>query len=254
MKLVHLFINEAKLLGHELRQYWFETALGIVVMVGVFCGLFYGIHVAAEGQTNSSSMEGLVFGFLLWSFASGTYNTVGSNIIEDNQKGLLEQLFMSPIGFYQLMLIRASVHMLWSMLLLTVMSYLVMAATGVWLNINFLLLFAVLILGAPALLGLSFFLSSFALVFKKVSALVAIIHIALMGIVALDALPLNVFSYLPFAPGASFARDLVLYGKPWIISDLMVVLANSTFYMVVGVTTFVKMECYAKRKNLLGQY
>ncbi len=254
MKLIYLLINEAKLLGHELRQYWFETVLGLGVMIGVFCGLFYGISMASDGNTNASSMEGLVFGFLLWSFASGTYNTVASNIIEDNQKGVLEQLFMSPIGFSQLMLVRAVVQMAWSLLLLLVVSHLVMAATGVWLEINFLLLFAVLLLGAPALLGLSFFLSSFALVFKKISALVAIIHIALIAIVALDALPLNGFSFLPFAPGASLARDLVLNHSDVVMTDVLVVLANAAFYMALGLITFMKMETLAKRKNLLSQY
>ena len=201
----HLLVNEMRLQWYEMRQYWFETLSGLMFITGVFLGLFYGIKGFVLEQGDGQSLDGLLFGFLLWTFASGTYGSVTKSVIEDTQKGYIEQLFLCPNGFISLMLYRSFSESIVGLVILTVIAYIVMAITGNWLNINFAYFYGILLLSAPSLVGFGLMISGLALLFKRVETVGAMLTLAIMGLVALDGLPLNVFTFLPFVSGASLA-------------------------------------------------
>jgi ABC-2 type transport system permease protein len=249
-----LFINELKLQYYEMRQYWFETLSGLIFITLVFLGLFYGIKSFAIDQGNNQSLDGLLFGFLLWTFASGAYGSMTKAVIDDTQKGFIEQLFLCPQGFVTLMLYKSLVESLVGLLMLTLIAYVAMAITGNWLDINFVILYGILLIAAPSLVGFGLIMSGLALVFKRVGTISALMVIGLMGLVALDGLPLNIFTLLPFVPGASLARDLILEQVPLNWTHLFIVAVNSTLYLTVGIVTFRFFERQAKRRNLIGQY
>ena len=251
---IHLFVNELKLQYYEMRQYWFETLSGLIFITLVFLGLFYGIKSFVVEQGDAQSLDGLLFGFLLWTFASGAYGSITKAVIEDTQKGLIEQLFLCPQGFVTLMLYKALVESMVGLITLTLVAYLTMAITGNWLNINFAVLYAVLLLAAPSLVGFGLIMSGLALVFKRVGTVSAVMVIGLMGLVALDGLPLNIFTFLPFVPGASLARDLIIDQVSLDWSHLVIVTVNSVVYLLLGIVTFRLFEQEAKRRNLIGQY
>jgi len=257
MNFISLLFNEAKLYGYELKQYWFETISGVLLMCGMFTALFYGVKsfaIDANAPDSAQSLDGLLFGFLLWTFAISAYSAVTKIVIENNHKGTLEQLFMCPIGFVKLMYARVTVEMVWDMVLLAITALLAMVFTGNWISLNFAYFYLLLFVSGPALIGLSFMICGLALVFKKVETIGALINIVLMGIVALDALPLNVFTLLPFAAGASLARDVILEGQALNLVHLAIVAGNSLFYMILGLSVFKVMEKRAKKLNLLCQY
>ena len=79
-------------------------------------------------------------------------------------------------------------------------------------------------------------------------------NLALMGLVALDGLPLNVFTFLPFVPGASLAQDVVLDQSSLRLDYLLIVIANSLVYLTSGIYMFRAFEKQAKKRNLIGQY
>jgi ABC-2 type transport system permease protein len=81
-----------------------------------------------------------------------------------------------------------------------------------------------------------------------------LLNLAFMGLVALDGLPLNVFTFLPFVPGASMARDIVLDQSLFRLDHLLIVMANSLVYLVGGIFAFKAFERQAKKRNLIGQY
>lgn len=251
---IHLFVNEMKLQWYEMRQYWFETFSGLIFITGIFLGLFYGIKGFVLEQGDSQSLDGLFFGFLLWTFASGAYGSVTKSVIEDTQKGYIEQLFLCPNGFISLMLYRSLSESLVGLILLTVMAYVVMAITGNWLEINFAYFYGILLLSAPSLVGFGLMISGLALLYKRVETVGALLTLALMGLVALDGLPLNIFTFLPFVPGASLARDIVLDHSLLRLDHLLLVIANSLVYLVGGIFVFKAFEKQAKKRNLIGQY
>jgi ABC-2 type transport system permease protein len=250
----HLFVNEIKLQWYEMRQYWFETLSGLIFITGIFLGLFYGIKGFMLEQGDGQSLDGLLLGFLLWTFATGAYGSVTKSVIEDTQKGYIEQLFLCPNGFISLMLYRSLSESIVGLVMLTVIAYVVMAITGNWLNINFASFYGILLLSAPSLVGFGLMISGLALLFKRVETVGAMLTLALMGLVALDGLPLNVFTFFPFVPGASLARDIVLDQSSFRLDHLLIVMANSLVYLVGWIFAFRAFEKQAKKRNLIGQY
>jgi ABC-2 type transport system permease protein len=250
----HLFVNEMRLQWYEMRQYWFETFSSLFFVTGIFLGLFYGIKGFVLEQGDGQSLDGLLLGFLLWTFAIGAYGSVTKSVIEDTQKGYIEQLFLCPSGFISLILYRSLSESLVGLVLLTVIAYVVMGITGNWLDINFAYFYGILLLSAPSLVGFGLMISGLALLFKKVETVGALLTLALMGLVALDGLPLNVFTFLPFVPGASLARDIVLDQSLFRFDHLLLVIANSLVYLIAGIFVFRAFEKQAKKRNLIGQY
>lgn len=249
-----LFRNEINLQLFEMRQYWFETLASLVAICGLFIALFYGIKSFGFDGQETQSLDGLVFGFLLWAFASGAYMTVTKTIVEDTQKGYIEQLFINPKGFTSLLFVKAMVDLLSSLIFITILAYLTMWLTGNWIDINFPLFYLALLLAAPSLVGLGLIVSGFALVFKRVDTIAQLLSLALMGLVALDGLPFGPLSFLPFTSGVSLAKEWALNHSDMMVFDTLLVLANSTFYLLIGSMVFKFFERMAKRKNLIGQY
>ena len=244
---IHLFVNELRLQWHEMRQYWFETFSSLFFLIGIFLGLFYGIKGFVLEQGDGQSLDGLVLGFLLWTFATGAYGSVTKSLIEDTQKGYIEQLFLCPNGFISLMLCRSLSESLVGLVMLTMIAYIVMAITGNWLTINFAYFYGILLLSAPSLVGFGLMISGLALLFKRVETVGAMLNLALMGLVALDGLPLNVFTFLPFVPGASLAQDVVLDQSSLRLDYLLIVIANSLVYLTSGIYMFRAFEKQAKK-------
>ncbi|NQY64242.1 MAG: ABC transporter permease [Alteromonadaceae bacterium] len=254
MNYLSLFTNEAKLHLHQLKQYWFESVSSIVLICGMFIGLFYGIQSFTSDTGNANSLDGLVFGLLLWYFAMSAYGAITQSLIEDNQKGYIEQLFLCPMGFSKLMLVRALVEMISGVILMTAIAWITMALTGTWLEINFFYFYLLLFIAAFSLIGLGFIVSGLALIYKKVGTIGALFNIGFMGLVAIDALPINIFTLLPFTAGASLTREVILQGEALNYLDLLVVVANSAVYFFGGLFIFGKLEKRAKKLNLIGQY
>jgi ABC-2 type transport system permease protein len=243
-----------RLQWYEMRQYWFETFSGLIFITGIFLGLFYGIKGFVLEQGDGQSLDGLFFGFLLWTFASGAYGSITKSVIDDTQKGYMEQLFLCPNGFISLMLCRSLSESFVSLATLTAIAYVVMAITGNWLDINFAYLYGILLLSAPSLVGFGLMISGLALLYKRVETVGAMLTLALMGLVALDGLPLNIFTFLPFVPGASLARDIVLDQGVLKFDHFLIVVTNSVVYLAAGIVVFRTFEKQAKKRNLIGQY
>lgn len=249
-----LFKNEVKLQVFDMRQYWFEALAGLVVVSGLFTALFYGVKSFAFEGAEGQSLDGLVFGFLLWAFASAAYMSVTKTVVEDTQKGYIEQLFINPKGFTAILFVKAMVELLSALMFMTLMAYLVMWFTGNWLDIDFARFFLVLIIAAPSLIGLGLFVSGFALVYKRVDTIGQMLALALMALVALEGLPFGPVSLLPFTPGVSLAKSWVLHQGDFNVQDILIVITNSAFYFALGSIVFKHFEKVAKRKNLIGQY
>ena len=251
---LHLLVNETRLQYYEMRQYWFETGSALAFMTAVFIGLFYGVKSFIVNQQDASSLDGLLFGFILWSFASSAYGSITKSVIEDTQKGYIEQLFLCPKGFVRVMLCRATIEALSGLIIMTIIAYLSMWLTGNWITLHLPMLYGILLLAAPSLVGLGLMVSGLALMFKRVSTIGAMLTLALMGLVALDGLPLNLFSLLPFVAGSSLARLVVLNHQPLELIDILIVAGNSAGYLFAGILIFTYCEKRAKRHNLIGQY
>ena len=85
----------------KLKRYAFNTLSGLVTLYLIFLLIFAGAKYAQGFGINlfGESLEGLVVGFLVWTFALSAYSDLSWSIMREAQQGTLEQLYMCPFGF-----------------------------------------------------------------------------------------------------------------------------------------------------------
>ncbi|MDN3387647.1 MULTISPECIES: hypothetical protein [unclassified Pseudoalteromonas] len=251
-----LFQAEYRLHMSMTIQYWFESILFVLIYSAIFLGLFYGAKTFIPGQVEdlNSSLNGLMFGYFMYIFAMLAFNSAPHGVVEDNNRGYIDQLVMCPKGFLNLLFARVIVKVFWSLVQLVAIVYVAMALSSNWIDLNFFKLFTLLIISAPSLVGIGLINCGLALVYKRVAIVTGLMTMCLMGLVALDAFPVNAFSFLPFAFGASAAKASILNGAELVMTDYLIILLNSFVYMVIGIFLYKKMEKRAKRLNLIGIY
>jgi len=254
MNFAHLLKNEARLHLITTRAYWFETVTTMVMVSLAFLALFYGIQSVYDKPGEMPSLDGLLFGYIIWFFSIAAFTSSSQSMIVANQTGVISQLFLCPLGLVKLILARVVVIIAWNLLMITALAYIAMAVTGNWLDFDFGVFYLLLLAAAPSLIGIGMMVTGLALLFKRVQTVSGIMLMGCMGLVVVDATPFNGFSLLPFAMGASLARDRILEGAPLDLPTLAMVLLNSTVYLFLGIVVYKAFEKRAKRLNVIGHY
>lgn len=253
-KPARLVYNECRLQFYEMRQYWVETVFGLLFFSGLFLALFFGIKIFVQEGDNAVSLNGLMMGYVIFTFCSGAFNAVPETLGGYTQKGFLEQLYMTPFGFTWILIARVLATLFVSMLSTIVLAYFAMAVSGNWIDLNFLILMPLLFLAAPSIIGIGFIVGGLTLVYKRLGIISNLAMLGIIGLVSVPALPLSAASFLPLAPGAHLARLVVLEQQDLSLEYLLIVGLNSLFYLALGMFVYSRFESVAKKKNLIGQY
>lgn len=141
-----------------MRQYWFETISELFVLTVVFLGLFFGIKSYLLPDADASQLDGLLFGYIIWTFATTAFHSVTRSVTEINQKGFLEQLYLCPEGFSRLLLAKVFSSIMIGLILTLLLAYIAMFLTGNWIELNIVILVPLLLLAAPSVVGLGLIL------------------------------------------------------------------------------------------------
>lgn len=252
--LARLVINECRLQFYEMRQYWVETVIGLLFLSGIFLALFFGIKIFVQDGDNAISLDGLMMGYIIFTFYSGAYNGVPETLADYTQKGFLEQLYMTPFGFSWILMARVLATLFVSTLATIVLSYFAMAVSGNWIDLNFIILMPLLFLAAPSIIGIGLIVGGLTLVYKRLGIISNLAMLGIIGLISVPALPLSAASFLPLAPGADLARLVILENQSLQLDHLLIVALNSAFYLALGMIFYKRFERMAKKKNLIGQY
>ena len=249
-----LIVNECRLQFYEMKQYWVETLFGLLFLSGLFLALFFGIKIFVQSEDNAVSLDGLMMGYVIFTFCVGAYSAVPETLGGYTQKGFLEQLYMTPFGFTWILVARVLATLFVSMLSTIILAYFAMAVSGNWIELKFVVLMPLLFLTAPSIIGVSFVIGGLTLVYKRIGIISSLGQLGIIGLISVPALPFNAASLLPLAPGAHLARLVVLEGQALQLNQFLIVLFNSVFYLALGMIIYMQFEKIAKKKNLIGQY
>lgn len=249
-----LVLNECRLQFYEMRQYWVETVFGLLFFSGVFLALFFGVKIFIPEGDDAVSLDGLMMGYVIFVFCSGAFNAVPETLGGYTQKGFLEQLYMTPLGFTWILIARVLATLFVSMLSTIVLAYFAMAVSGNWIDLNFVILIPLLFLAAPSIIGVGFIIGGLTLVYKRLGIVSSLAMLGIIGLVSVPALPLSAASFLPLASGAHLARLVVLEHQSLQLGHVVIVLLNSAFYLALGMFIYRQFERIAKKRNLIGQY
>lgn len=249
-----LLVNETAFSLLMMRRYLFDTAVGLITVYILFLVIFFGLKVFSGGNIEETRLDAIIVGYILWMFALSAYTSTSSFILEEAKQGTLEQLFMSPAGFHNILFIRLVVGFFINVVFNMSLLFLTMLTTGRWLDIPILSMLGLIALAIPSVYGLGYIIAGFAILFKRVAAISNIMQFILIGLVSLPSVPLNSFSFLPFTSAANLVNQMIVQGTTVSLWWIVFIGLNSMFYYVAGVLVFKYFERKAMALNVLGHY
>ncbi|KAB3534148.1 ABC transporter permease [Alkaliphilus pronyensis] len=258
MKYFYSFSAIAKREWIELKRYWFNSFIGIVMYILVFLALFTGAQ--SIGQNNFAlmdSLEGFLIGYALWFLAIGAFSDTAHSIIDEARKGTLEQLYMTEIPFTWLLISKNLVSTVFFLLLFVFIIIMQMQITGIALNLDLLSISITLFISLFSLYGIGLILAGLGLVFKRIQNLLGAAQFVIVGIMVLSPTTIPFVKFLPFVYGRELIMNIMREGYSvfnFTIIDWSFLIGNSVIYMLVGLYGYKLSERQVLKRGMLGQY
>jgi len=248
----------------EFIRYKFEMISMIAGLYFLFIAMFFGaksfgLGIEANQSSLDSTLEGFVAGYFLWTIMLMIFFDTAQGVIEDANKGTLEQISMSGLGLNKVLIVKSLTNLLINIVICFVVLFSIMATTGYWLNMKVGQLLFILLLGSFSMIGLSMIFAGLALIFKRIQSFLNIMQYLLIALVlpGSSAFTPLVSSLIPFRPSIELFYDVALGGMNIIdftIIQYVSVCLNSIVYFGIGLLVFDLCCKKAKRSGLLGQY
>ncbi|MFN7249703.1 MAG: ABC transporter permease [Anaerobacillus sp.] len=241
----------------EMKRYLPNTLALLVTFYVIFLAAFFGIMFIGDPASFDVNVQYSIVSVVFWSLTMMTMNFIGFAIITEAMRGTLEQLYMSPLGVWKIMLTRIIGQFLLQFIIMIVLLFAAMLTSGQWLSLNPMTTIPIILLTMFSMVGVSFMIAGLAIIVKQIQAFLQIFQFVLMGLVFV---PISVAPFLelaPFVKGVNMVRivmmeNLTLTQLPWF--DFVSLVTNSIVYMALGLIVFHRCEKIAMKKGLLGQY
>ncbi|PYZ95023.1 ABC transporter [Salipaludibacillus keqinensis] len=241
----------------EMKRYLPNTLALLLTFYIIFLAAFFGIMFVGDPASFDANVQYSIVSVVFWSLTMMTMNFIGFSVVTEAMRGTLEQLYMSPMGVWKIMLTRMIGQFVLQSVLMTLLLFAAMGTSGQWLNLNPMTTIPIILVTMVSMIGVSYMIAGLAIIVKQIQAFLQIFQFILMGLVfiPLSVAPMLVFA--PFVKGVNMVREvminnLTLTQMPW--SDFGVLILNSSVYLVIGLFVFHLCEKIAMKKGLLGQY
>ncbi|MEK3984160.1 ABC transporter permease [Paenibacillus sp. FSL K6-3166] len=257
MKWLHLFNANFRKEYIEMKRYLPNTIALVATFYIIFLAAFFGIMFIGDPASFDTNVQYSIVSVVFWSLTMMTMNFIGYSVITEATRGTLEQLYMSPLGVWKIMLTRIISQLGLQSVIMILLLFGAMLTSGQWLSLNPMTTIPIIIVTMISMVGVSFMIAGLAVIVKQIQAFLQIFQFVLMGLVFV---PISVAPFLAFAPfvkGVNMVRtvmieNLTLTELP--LSDYGVLLLNSLVYLILGLFVFERCEKIAMKKGLLGQY
>lgn len=241
-----------------LKRYIFNTIGEIIFFYCLFLFLFLGYTaIVSAGSNYGTSLEGIIVSYLLWVFCFKMYLEISNIIYYETIRGTLEKLYTSYFGFTNIAIYQINASFFIQVVYTSCLLLLVILTTGRTLNLEIHSIFFFTVFLLLGIAGIGFFVGGLTLVFKRISSYLDILQFVIAGLVVapLDSLPQ--LKYLPASLGSYMLREVMVSGKSLLsfsASKIIFLIANSLFYLSLGIFIFKLCEEKAKKEGILGHY
>ncbi|PIB67219.1 ABC transporter, partial [Pseudomonas sp. 2822-17] len=116
----------------ELKRYLPNTIAMIITFYAIFLGMFFGIQIVGDPSTQDANIQYVIVNYIFWFLAMMIINSVGWQITGEAMRGTLEQLSMSPMGIWKIMMMRLVASTIINFIIIVVLLYSSMLTTGQW--------------------------------------------------------------------------------------------------------------------------
>lgn len=262
-KLFYLFKSSIEKSIIELTRYKFNTISDILSYYFLFIAMFVGMKSFGSSMNVSpvslgETLEGFVAGYFLWTVMVMAYSDTAYSVINDANRGTLEQISMSSAGLHNILIVRSFTNLMTNLLICFLVLFSIMVTTNYWLDIKMFQLILLILIGIFSILGIALIFGGLALIYKKVQSLLNVIQYFLIGLLLPSSETLNSFSIiLPFRPTIDKAYEIILGGQSLFdtsLGEFAIIIGNSIIYFILGLAVFNYCTKVAKKNGLLGQY
>lgn len=244
--------------GVLMARYRFDTVMRLGTFYIFFLLAFMGAHSMGGASPNfGQAVGGLVVGFMVWTLTTIAFSEFSSTLGAEAGQGTLEQLAMSPSGLGRVLMSRAAASLGFQLLIGIVFLFVMMATTGTWLHLDVLSIIPILLMTVAGVLGVGFLMGGLTLLYKQTGALLGLMQ---FGFLALLTMPVKDYPLLKLAPlswGNHLLSRVMVEGVSLAslpTADVMILVAGTTGYMLLGGIVFKVCVDKARERGLLGQY
>ncbi|WP_135851117.1 ABC transporter permease [Halorussus salinus] len=229
---------------------------GFVVFLFMFLVIFLGGRAFAAPAL-SSSIEGIVVGFFLWTLATASYVDISQDIGKDAKWGTLERHLMTPFGFGVVLASKSVAKLLREAVMAVALLVVMLLLTGVELRLDVLTVVPILVATLASVFGLGFAMGGLTLLYKQIGNWAALLQFGFIALVAAPTLDLGWARLLPLAQGSALLQRAMTDGtRLWEFpaTDLGILLATGIGYLLAGYLVFQFAQRRARRLGVLGHY
>ncbi|HLR70039.1 MAG TPA: ABC transporter permease [Pseudogracilibacillus sp.] len=241
----------------ELKRYLPNTIAMLFTFYILFLGMFAGIQFIGDPGSQDTNTQYVIVNYLFWFLSMTVMNSIGFEVINEAMRGTLEQLSMSPLGMWRIMLTRLIATTIIHFVLIVGLLYASMFTAGQWLNLDLLTIAPILLITLISMFGVGFMIAGISMLLKQVQAFLQILQFLLVG---LTFVPLSVAPFLaffPFVKGVDLVREVMIHGAGLTdiaAGDYFILIANAVVYFPLGLAIFIYCERVAMQKGLLAHY
>ncbi|WP_019637762.1 ABC transporter permease [Paenibacillus fonticola] len=257
MKWLHLLNANFRKEYIELKRYLPNTIALVFTFYIIFLAAFFGIMFIGDPVSFDTNVQYSIVSVAFWSLTMMTMNFLGYSVVTEATRGTLEQIYMSPMGVWKIMLTRIIGQFGIQSVVMVILLFAAMLTSGQWLSLNPLTTIPIIVITMISMAGVSFMIAGLAVIVKQIQAFLQIFQFVLMGLIFVPLTAAPFLAFAPFVKGVNMVRtvmieDLTLTQLP--LADYAVLILNSLVYLFAGLFVFHLCEKIAMKKGLLGQY
>lgn len=241
----------------ELKRYLPNTIAMVITFYAVFVFMLLGVRFVGDPATAADNIRYVMVANGFWFLLLMGVQSLGWELSAEALRGTLEQLYMSTVPPYLILMFRMIATMFIYTALLAVLMVLSMLTAGEWLTVDVPTLLLVLPPTFLAVMGLSFVVAGLTIVYKQVGAFLQLLQFVLMAIAFVPITTAPLVELAPTAKGIDMIRQVMAVGTPlsaFTGTDWAVLLGTGVFYFIVGLGVYQLFERRAMTRGLLGHY
>ena len=181
MKLLYVFISTFKRSWFEIKRYWLNTISSIISIIIIFYVISLGFKYVGSNMNLGNSLQTTAIGYFTWTAILFSITDFSWTIMNEMNRGLIEQVFLSPFGpltVYSFMQLSNMILMIPLMYIILIVVF-KMASLSIIVPISFFIILMLLLIQSY---GIGMILAGITLRFKRTQALLQITQFAIIGL------------------------------------------------------------------------
>ena len=244
--------------------HWYYTLNTVASLLLMIVNFLWLIVLANSGSLAPEQIAPSLVGYIIWAYSDYAIYDFTWNILQEAQKGVLEQMFITPFSFGSVLMARVLSNMVVATIEIGVAALVIMLFWGIpfpltWGSIP------IIIITMIGLYSFALILGGLTLVFKQIQSfatLISWIILYLNGSVAsIDKFPVwlqKIAYWLPTTEGIQALQKLVLKQATlhslWQSGSLTFLILHSVLMLILGTVIFRWSERKARQQGGLGHY